>query len=187
MTTVGFERRCSHAFCDEAFQLGLNSFVLGSHDVPAWLRFPRGSFNFLVKEVSNRGSLCCPDKVLFMLGQIASKGRNTVLLQPHSSVRHFYMREDVRGRELFLQLLCCLIVIWGECSEVDECGDTGVRSSGCDDGTTIGVTDQDCRRADSTEGSFDASDISSVRVQTVLGSDNLEAFFLQRRDQLGVA
>src|SRR6516164_6989801 len=161
--------------------------VLRSYDVPAWLGFPGGSFNFLIEEVRNRSPLCCPDKILLMLRQIASKGRNTVLLQPTPSVYHFYMREDVRGRELFLQLLCCLIIIWGECSEVDECGHTGVRSSGGDDGTTIGVTDQDCRRADLTEGSFDASDISSVRVQTVLGSDYFETFFLKCRDQLGVA
>jgi hypothetical protein len=44
------------------------------------------------------------------------------------------------------------------------------------------MTDQDCGLADSTESPFDTSDISSMGVQTVLGCDYLEAFFLKRRD-----
>jgi hypothetical protein len=86
-----------------------------------------------------------------------------------------------------LQTLCGLIIIWRERRDVDKRGHTGIGSGGGDDGTAIGVADQDCRLADLTESPFDTSDIPGMGVQTVLGSDDLEAFFLKRRDQLGEA
>src|SRR5262249_33550584 len=124
---------------------------------------------------------------LLILWQITRKGRYAIWFQPNTSVCDFYMREDVCGRKLFLQTLCGLILIWGKSSDVDERGNAGVYSGGSDDGTAIGVTNQDCGLRHSPESPFNGSDISSMGVQTVLGCDYLEAFFLQRRDQLGEA
>src|SRR5262249_62258400 len=93
--------------------------------------------------------MCCPDEALLMFRQIARKGRHTVWFQPNTSVCHFYMREDVCGRKLFLQTLCGLIIIWRERSDVDECGDPGVRSSGGEDGAALGGGDKHFGRPDS--------------------------------------
>jgi transcriptional regulator GlxA family with amidase domain len=49
------------------------------------------------------------------------------------------MRENVRGGKLFLQTLCRLISIWRKRSDVNESGDTSVRPSGSDDGSSIEI------------------------------------------------
>src|SRR5262245_12606532 len=162
MTAVGFEDRCPHALRDEALQLGLDGLVLGGYDVPAWLGSPGGSFNLLIEEIRCRRSMRCPDELLLMLRQITGKGRNAIWFQPNTSVCHFNMREDVCGRKLFLQTLCRLVSIWRKRSDVNESGDTGVRPGGSDDGSSIGVTDQDHGLADSTESPLDVGDISSM-------------------------
>src|SRR5215470_20361008 len=97
------------------------------------------------------------------------------------------MREDIGGGKLFLQTLCRFITIWCKRSDVNESSDTSVRPSGSNNGSSIGVTDQDHRPADSTESPLYVGDISSMRVQTVLGCDYFEPFFLKRRNQLGEA
>src|SRR5262244_2573502 len=162
MTAVGFEDRCLHALCDEALQLRLDSLVLGGYDVPAWLGSPCGSFSLLIEEIRCRRSMRCPDKFLLMLWQITGKGRNAIWFQPNTSVCHLNMREDVCSRKLFLQTLCRLISIWRKCSDINESGNTIVRSGGSDDGSSIGVTDQDHGLADSTESPLDVGDISSM-------------------------
>src|SRR5262249_61706348 len=136
------------------------------------------SFHFLIEEIRRRSGMCCPDEALLMFRQIARKGRNTLWFQPNTSVCHFYLREDVCGRELFLQTLCCLIIIWRERSDVDECGDTVVRSSGGDDRAPVGAGDKDCGLPDSTQSSLDINDISTMRVQTVPRRDYLEPLLL---------
>jgi hypothetical protein len=128
-----------------------------------------------------------PDEFLLMLRQITGKGRYAVWFQPNTPIGRFDMREDICGGELFLQTLCRLISIWRKRSDVNERGHTSVHPGGSDNGSSIGMTDQDYGLADSTESPLYVGDISSMRVQAVLGSDYLETFFLKCRDQLGEA
>src|SRR5262249_5489531 len=152
---------------------GLDGLVLGGHDVPAWLGSPCRSFNLLIEQVRCRRSMRGPDEFLLMLRQITGKGRDTAWLQPNTAVCHFDMRKDVCGWKLLLQTLCRLISIWRKRSDVNESGHTSVRPGGGDDGSSIGMTDQDDGLADSTESPLYVGDISSMRVQTVLGCDYL--------------
>ena len=162
MTAVRFEDCCPHALCDEAFQIGLDGSVFRGYDVPAWLGSPSGSFNLLIEEIRSGRRMCCPDEFLLMLWQITRKRRNTVWFQPNTSICHFYMREDICGRKLFLQTFCSLVSVWREGSDVDERCNTGVRPGSSDDGPSIGVTDQDCGLADSSESPLDVGDIFSM-------------------------
>src|SRR6516162_439514 len=187
MTAVGFEDCCPHALCDEALQFGLDGLVLDGHNVPAWLGSPCRSFNLLIEQVRCRRSMRGPDEFLLMLRQITGKGRSAVWFQPNSPIGQVDMREDSCGGKLFQQTLCRLISIWRKCSDVNESGHTSVRPGGSDDGSSIGMTDQDYGLADSAESPLYVGDISSMRVQTLLGCDYLETFFLKCRDQLGKA
>src|SRR6516225_5727876 len=187
MTAVGLEDCCPHALCDEALQFGLDGPVLGGDDVPAWLGSPCRSFNLLIEQIRCRRSMCGPDEILLRLRQITGKGRYTIWLQPNTPIGQFDMREDIRGGKLFLQALRRLISIWRKRSDVNESGHTSVRPGGSDDGSSIRMTDQDYGLADSTESPLYVGDIPSMRVQTVLGCDYLETFFLKCRDQLGEA
>src|SRR5262249_2687269 len=176
-----------HALCDETLQFGLDGLVLGGHDVPAWLGSPCRAFNLLIEQVRCRRGMRGPDEFLLVLRQIAGKERYAVWFQPNTPIGQFDMREDTCGGKLFLLNLCCLISIWRQTGDVNKRGPPSVRSAGRDDGSSIGMTDQDYGLSDSTESPLYVGDISSMRVQTVLGCDYLETFILKRRDQFGEA
>src|SRR5262249_12612993 len=88
---------------------------------------------------------------------------------------------------LFLQTLSRLISIRRKRRDVNQSGYTSVRPGGSDNGPAIGMTDQNHWRADSTESPLYVGDITNMRVQTVLGCDHLETFFLKCRDNMGKA
>src|SRR5215475_11119541 len=92
-----------------------------------------------------------PDEFLLVLRQITGKGRYAGCFQPNTPIGQFDMREDICGGKLFLQTLCRLISIGRKGSDVNECGHTSVRPGGSDDGSSIGMTDQDYGLAYSTE------------------------------------
>src|SRR5262245_59825587 len=134
-----------------------------------------------------RRSMRRPNERLLMLRQITRNVRSAVWFQPNTTIGQFDMREDICGGKLFLQTLCRLISVWRKPSDVNESGHTSVHPGGSDDGSSIGMTDQDYGLADSTESPLYVGDISSMRVQSVLGCDYFETFFLKCRHQFGEA
>ena len=111
MAAIGLEDCRSHTLGDEAFQLGLDSAVLRSYDVPTRLRSPGSAFHLLIEQICYGRGLCGPDQLLLFLGEIPSKRRDAIPLQPNPPVRNLNMGKNIGFRKLLLQTLCCLVGI----------------------------------------------------------------------------
>src|SRR5262249_5799294 len=122
-------------------QLGLDSTVPCSYDVPTRLRSPRSAFHLLFEQICYRCGMSGPDQLLLFLGEITCKGWDTGTFQPNASVRNLDMGENIGCRNLLLQSLRCLVGIGGNRREVDKRGDSRVGAGRRDDRATIGMTD----------------------------------------------
>ena len=71
--------------------------------------------------------------------------------------------------------------------DVDEPGDAIVGSRGGDDGSAVGVADEDGRAADPPERAHDRGDVALERVEAVLGGHHFVPLGLQRGDHLAVS
>src|SRR5215475_11652779 len=100
MAAIGLEGCCSHALRDETLQLGLDSAVLRSYDVPTRLGFPRSAFRFLFEQICYRCGMSGPDQLLLFLWEITCKGWDTVTFQPNASVCNLDMGENIGCRKL---------------------------------------------------------------------------------------
>src|SRR5215472_14470150 len=78
VAAIGLEGRCAHTLRDETLQLGLDSAVLSSYDVPTRLGFPRSTFHLLLEQICYRRALSSPDQLLLFLGEITCKGRDAI-------------------------------------------------------------------------------------------------------------
>src|SRR5215467_7643625 len=171
MAAIGLEGCCSHTLRDETLQLGLDSTVLGSYDVPAGLRSPRSTFHLLLEQIRNRRALSGPDQLLLFPGEITCKGRDAVTFQPNAPVCNLDMGKNIGCRKLLLQTLCSLVGIRGKRRDVDKRCNSWVGTGRRDDRATIGMADQDRRVAYTAQGSLHAIYVASVRIKSVLGSD----------------
>ena len=117
-------------FGDEALQLRIDGAVVLGHDVPARLRPPGGACDLLVEQVRGRHALGRPDELLLLLGQVSREAVDAVREQPDAPVRDLDVGEHVGGRELVLLALRRLVLVRGECGDVDEPGNAVVGSRG---------------------------------------------------------
>src|SRR5262249_23271369 len=70
---IGLEDCSSHTLRDETLQLGLDSTVLRSDDVPTRLRSPRSTFHFLCEQICDGCGMSGPDQLLLCLREITGK------------------------------------------------------------------------------------------------------------------
>src|SRR5262249_52740125 len=146
----------SHALRDETLQLGLDSTVLRSYDVPTRLRSPCSAFHPLFEQICYRCCMCSPDQLLLFFWEITGKGWDTVTFQPNASVCNLDMGENIGRRKLLLQTLCCLIGIRGKRRDVHKRCNSWIGAGRRDDRATIGMTDQDRGVAYTAQGSLHA-------------------------------
>src|SRR5215475_350028 len=97
------------------------------------------------------------------------------------------MGKNIGCRKLLLQTLCCLVGIRSKRRDVDERGNSRVGAGRCDDRATIGMTDEDCGVAYTTQGSLHAIYIAGVRIESVLRSDHFKSFLLESRNEFAEA
>src|SRR5208283_248755 len=88
--------------------------------------------------------------------------------------------EGVRDGELVLLALRGLGLVRGERGDVDQPGHAVIGARGRDDGSAVGVADEDGRAADPAQGAPCRGDVGLVRVEAVLRGDYLVPFRLKR-------
>ena len=155
MATVDLVGGGAHPLRKKALQIGMHSAVVLAHDVPARLRFPRGSSKFLVEQVG-LGRLGRPNEFLFLLWQISGEAL-VPSAQPDTSIDDFDVGEDVGLRELGLLRLRRFVGVRSERADVNQPDNAIVGSGASDDASAIGVTDEDNRAADPSQCSSTAS------------------------------
>jgi hypothetical protein len=148
MATLDLIGGGAHPFGNETFQIGVHSAVVLSHDIPARLGSPRGSFELLVEEVRVWHALGRPNKFLFLLWQISREACDATWLQPHATIGDFDVAEDVCARKFILLALRRLVGIRRECADVDQADNALVGSCGRDDSSAVGMTNENGRAAD---------------------------------------
>jgi hypothetical protein len=89
----------------EAFQIGMDDAIFGSHNVPTRLGPPSDAVDFWREQVGHGHSLSRPDELLLRLGQIACETSNAVRLQPDPPIGDFDVGEDVGDGKLLLLAL----------------------------------------------------------------------------------
>src|SRR5215470_11270579 len=141
VAAIGLEGCCTHALRDETLQLGLDSTVLSSYDVPTGLGSPRSTFRLLFEQICYRCGVSGPDQLLLFLGEITGKGRDPVTFEPNASVCNLDMGKNIGCRKLLLQTLCCLVGIRGKRCDVDKRCNSRVSAGRRNDRATIGMTD----------------------------------------------
>jgi hypothetical protein len=67
MAALHLDGRGAYALGEEAFQVGMDSAILGGNDGPARLRLPCGAFNLLVEQVRVGGEVGGLDNLLLLL------------------------------------------------------------------------------------------------------------------------
>ena len=97
------------------------------------------------------------------------------------------MGENTCDRELVLLALRRLAFVWGERSDADQSCYALIGSRGGNEGSALGVADEDGRATDSRECVPDYSDVAFGRVEAVLAGQHLIALRLKREDQLAKA
>src|SRR6266568_2054872 len=162
----------------------MNRAVVPGHDVPGRLRSPGGAWQLLVEQVRWRRVMDRPDELLLLLGQVSREVLRAVRTHPDTSVRNFDVREDFRLGELVLLALRRFVVVGGEGGDVDQAGDAVVGSRRGDDGSAVGVADEDRRARDAPQRAPYGSDIAFECLQAVLGGHHLVPLRLQRGDDL---
>src|SRR5271169_6626704 len=126
----------------------MNGAVFLADDVPAGLRLPSGSPGFRVEQIGLGDALSRPNKLLLLLRKISAEMLRTFGTKPDTSIHDFDVGEDVCLREVRLLCLRCLIGVWSERTDVNQPGNAIVDSGARDDGSAVGVADEDDRAAD---------------------------------------
>ena len=84
MAAVDSVSACTHAFRQESFQFRLNGTVVVSNNVPARLRLPGDARRIPAEELSSRGIVGRPDKLLLVLGEISREARHAFGSHPEA-------------------------------------------------------------------------------------------------------
>src|SRR4029077_8226334 len=90
----------------------------------------------------------------------------------------------VCARKFILLALRRLVRIRRKCADVDQRGNALVGSRGCNDCSTVRMTNENGRTADPSERSVNRVDVAFECVETVLGRNHFVPLRLKRWDQL---
>jgi len=97
----------------------------------------------------------------------------TLGTQPDTSIHDFDVGEDVRLREVGLLCLRCLIGVRSERADVNQACNSIIDSGACDDGSAVGVADEDNRAADPADRCLHQGNVLCHCVEAVLGCNTL--------------
>jgi hypothetical protein len=177
----------AHALGKEALQVRMDGVVFLADDVPTWLRLPGGSPRFRIEQVGFRDTLGRPDDLLLLLRKVSAEVLRALRTQPDTSIHDFDVGEDISPWEVGLLRLRCFIGVWSQRADINQSGNTVVGSSARDDGSAVGVADEDNGAADPADRCFHQGDVLCRRVETVLRRNTLIPLRLKGKDQLAEA
>src|SRR5262245_51037239 len=145
VAAVALKGGCVHALGEEALQIGMNGSVLFGDDVPARLRLPGSSPDFRLEQIRFRCALGCPNELLLLLRKVAAEILCGFRTQPDTSVDDFYVRKNVRLREVGLLRLSRFIGVRCERGDVNQPDNTIVSSRAGDNTSAVRVADENNR------------------------------------------
>src|SRR6516165_8694268 len=184
MAAVALKGGCAHALGEEALQIGMNGSVLFGDDVPARLRLPGSSPDFRLEQIGFRRALGCPNELLLLLREVAAEILCAFRTQPDTSVDDFYVRKNVRLREVGLLRLSRFIGVRCERGDVNQPDNTIVSSGAGDNTSAVRVADENNRTADPAYGSFRHGNVLRRCVEAVLRRNTFIPLRLKGNDQL---
>src|SRR5262249_59206245 len=175
---------CVHALVEEALQIGMIGSVLFGDDVPARLRLPGSSPDFRLEQIRFRCALGCPNELLLLLRKVAAEILCGFRTQPDTSVDDFYVRKNVRLREVGLLRLSRFVGVRCERGDVNQPDNTIVSSGAGDNTSAVRVADEDNGTADSAYGFFRHGNVLRRCVEAVLRRNTFIPLRLKGNDQL---
>src|SRR6516225_3235446 len=187
VAAVALKGGCAHALGEEALQIGLNGSVLFGDDIPARLRPPGGPPDFCLEQIGFRRALGCPNELLLLLRKVAAEILCALRTQPDTSVDDFYVRKNVRLREVGLLRLSRFIGVWCERGDVNQPDNTIISSGSGDNTSAVGVADENDRIADPAHGCFRHGNVLCRCVEAVLRRNTFIPLRLKGNDQLAEA
>jgi hypothetical protein len=155
----GLGRGGAHAFGKKALQVRRHGVIVFGDDVPVRLRLPGGSAGFCVKQVGFRNALRGPNEFLLLLRKVSAEILRAFRTQPDTSVYDVYLGEDVGLWEVGELRLGRLIGVRSECSDVDQAGNALVGSGAGDDGSAVGVANENNGAVDAAYRCFRSSNV----------------------------
>src|SRR5579862_923881 len=161
--------------------------VFFANDVPARLRLPGGSSGFRVEQVGLGDALSRPNELLLLLRKVSAEILRAPRTQPDTSIHDVDVGEDVGHREVGLLRLRRFIGVWSERADINQSGNTVVGSSARNDGSAVGVADQDNGAADPAQRCFHQGDVFCRCIEAVLRRNTLIPLRLKGKDQLAEA
>src|SRR6185437_5043727 len=162
----------------------MHGLVLFGDDVPTRLRLPGSSPDFRLEQIGFRRALGCPNELLLLLRKVAAEILCALRTQPDTSVRDFYVGEDVGLRELGLLRLRRFIGVWCERGDVNQPDNTIVGSRAGDDASAVGVADKDNGAADPAYRFFRRGNVLCRCVEAVLRRNTFIPLRLKGNDKL---
>src|SRR6202042_2956856 len=126
-----------HTSRREAVQFGVEGTVILGDEVRAGFGSPGDALHLLLEQVRRRRSLGCPEEFLFMLGQVSREALDARREHPYAPVRDLDVRENFSDGKLVLLALRRLVLVRRERGDVDEAGDSVIRSGGGDDTAAV--------------------------------------------------
>src|SRR5215468_8868188 len=181
---VDLKSGCTHALGEETLQIGMHGLILFGDDVPARLRLPGSSSDFRLEQIGFRRALGRPNELLLLLRKVAAEILCAFRTQPDTSVDDFYVRKNVRLREVGLLLLSRFIGVRRERGDVNQPDNTIVSSGAGNDTSAVRVADEDNRTADSAYGFFRHGNVLCRCVEAVLRRNTFIPLHLKGNDQL---
>src|SRR5215472_13207166 len=168
VAAVALKGGCAHALGEEALQIGMNGSVLFGDDVPAQLRLPGSSPDFRLEQIGFRCALGCPNELLLLLRKVAAEILCAFRTQPDTSVDDFYVRKNVRLREVGLLRLSRFIGVRRERGDVNQPDNTIIGSGAGNNTSAVRVADEDNRTTDPAYGFFRQGNVLRRCVEAVL-------------------
>src|SRR5262245_51176685 len=184
VAAVALEGGCAHALGEEALQIGMNCSVLFGDDVPARLRLPGSSPDFRLEQIGFRCALGCPHELLLLLRKVAAEILCSFGPQPAASVDDFYVRKNVRLREVGLLRLSRFIGVRCERGDVNQPNNAIVGSGAGNNTSAVGVADEDNGAAYPAYRYFRQGNVLGRCVEAVLRCNTFIPLRLKGNDQL---
>src|SRR6478609_9289651 len=144
----------AHTLRHKTLQVGMDCVIVGGHDVGTRLRLPGHTTGFQCKQIGGRCKVSGPCDLLLLLGKVSGEILDSLRKQPDAPICNFDVRENFCDGKLVQLALRCLVGVRGESGDIDQPGDTVVRSCGCDHASPVRVAHKDGRAVDPAQCAF---------------------------------